>query len=295
MFKITNDFIKLDKQTMFGKYKFSMRDKMKRWIDKKIKTLNSTVTITKEGESYYICGSFDVDYKQLQTRVMNSVSLDPGVRTFMTLYSSDGLVGKIGDGIIDKLSVIGKKIDRMTSIITKKEENSKTRRNMKRRCCGLRTKIRNIVTDLHWKTINFLCLNFRTIIMPNFETSKKVQKSAKCVRQITNVTVRNMLSLSHGKFLERLKYYAEKSNTQLIITNEEYTSKTCGKCGEIDKKLGGKKMYICEKCGYKSDRDINGARNINIKLLSSYKGLDSSPQDVILLKSHKKSEAIYDA
>jgi putative transposase len=296
MFKITNDFIKLDKQTMFG-YDFVMRDKMKKWINKKIKNLNSKVTIKKEGEAYYICGNFDVDYKIPQTRVMNSVSIDPGVRTFLTLYSSDGLVGKIGDGTIEKLSSIGEKIDKMTSIISKKERTSKTRRNMKKRCGVLRTKIHNIVMDLHWKAINFLCLNFRTIIIPNFETSKKVRKTVKCVRKITNDTVRNMLSLSHGKFLERLEYYAVKSDTQLIITDEEYTSKTCGKCGKLDKNLGGKKMYACDKCGYKCDRDINGARNINIKLLASCenKGLDSSPKNVISMKSHKKSGADYDA
>jgi transposase len=81
-----------------------------------------------------------------------------------------------------------------------------------------------------------------------------------------------MLLLKHGKFLERLKTYSEKLDNQLIITSEDYTSKTCGRCGNIDKKLGSKEIYTCEKCNYKEDRDLNGARNILLKLISRISG-----------------------
>ena len=51
-----------------------------------------------------------------------------------------------------------------------------------------------------------------------------------------------------------------------------FTSKTCGICGNIWSKLGGKKVYSCEKCGLVCDRDINGARNVMIR---SLRGLDT--------------------
>ena len=43
---------------------------------------------------------------------------------------------------------------------------------MNRRLSLLRTKIKNKIRDLHWKTANFLCKNFETIIIPEFETQK---------------------------------------------------------------------------------------------------------------------------
>jgi len=279
IFKITNTFINLNKKKMFSTYKFSLRTKMNKWVKKRIDKLNDTITIQKEGDKYYFCATFDVDYEIPKIRPFNCVSLDPGVRTFLTLYSSDGVIGKLGDNIVDGLTQKGEKVDKLQSLIKKGNFTSKTKRKMKLRCSLLRTKIRNIVTDLHWKSINFLCLNFRTIIIPNFDVTSKVKKLPERARKINNKTVRQMLTLSHGKFLERLHYYGNKSETEIIESTEEYTSKTCGKCGKIDEKLGSKKNYKCKNCGYYCDRDINGARNI--KLLALGRGLDPNPKKVV--------------
>jgi len=54
--------------------------------------------------------------------------------------------------------------------------------------------------------------------------------------------------------------------------NESYTSKTCGRCGNINKELGSSKSYKCSKCHLEIDRDVNGARNIYLKNI----GLDES-------------------
>jgi putative transposase len=49
---------------------------------------------------------------------------------------------------------------------------------------------------------------------------------------------------------------------ELVIQDERYTSKTCGLCYNIKRNLGAAKRYLCNKCGYDVDRDVNGARNI---------------------------------
>ena len=55
-----------------------------------------------------------------------------------------------------------------------------------------------------------------------------------------------------------------------MICTEEFTSKTCGRCGEQND-IGSKEIYHCEKCKYYGDRDINGARNIMIKCMKEMK------------------------
>ncbi|CAG8820724.1 12399_t:CDS:1, partial [Gigaspora margarita] len=45
----------------------------------------------------------------------------------------------------------------------------------------------------------------------------------------------------------------------------EYTSKTCGFCGYVYRKLGGSKIFHCPECKTELDRDINGARNILLR------------------------------
>ena len=51
-----------------------------------------------------------------------------------------------------------------------------------------------------------------------------------------------------------------------MIVTEEYTSKTCTRCGGISDKYNRRRKE-CEYCKYKIDRDINGSRNILIKNL----------------------------
>ena len=82
----------------------------------------------------------------------------------------------------------------------------------------MRTKIKNIVNDLHWKSAHFLCANFETIIIPKFETKNMTQKVN---RNIKSKAVRNMLSLSHYKFQQRLKFKCNQYNRNLIICSED--------------------------------------------------------------------------
>ena len=52
---------------------------------------------------------------------LDIASLDPGVRTFQTMYSPNGMIGKFGDDICNKkLIPIAKKIDKLNSLMTKK-------------------------------------------------------------------------------------------------------------------------------------------------------------------------------
>ena len=73
------------------------------------------------------------------------------------------------------------------------------------------------------------------------------------------------MNLSHGFFIERLKFKISQSNNKLIIANESYTSKMCGNCWVLNNELGSAKIFKCTNCGVEIDRDVNGARNILIK------------------------------
>ena len=222
----------------------------------------------KEGTRYYIIFSKKrvTDYKEAN---YNSVSLDPGVRTFQTYYSPEGLCGKIGDNIQTTINKMSLKLDMLKSLITK-ETNKRTRYNMRKRCSILITKVKNIVRDLHWQSCSFLVKNFQNIVIPHFESKSMSNRKN---RKINKTTTRNMLGLSHYKFLQKLEFKCKEYQRNLIITSEEYTSKTCGNCGLINQKPGGSKTFNCNKCNVTIDRDINGARNILIKYLT---GLDTT-------------------
>ncbi|VBB18971.1 putative transposase [Yasminevirus sp. GU-2018] len=242
-----------------------VRSKMKRWLTNNIKSIESDCKIIKyRGEQYYLLLSI-VKSSPVTKIPFDAVSLDPGVRTFQTFYSPNGLTGKIGEDFAHKsIMKTAIKIDKLDSGADT-TNNWRTRRNIRARQALLRTKIKNVVTDLHWKTVNFLCNNFKTIITSHFETKNMTAKEGRC---INNKSVRMMLGLSHYAFKQKLLERAKQKGNHVMIVDESYTSKTCGRCGEIKEDLKGDKMFKCDKCGLKIDRDTNGARNIMIRTLT---------------------------
>lgn len=182
----------------------------------------------------------------------NVCALDPGIRTFQTLYSPSGLTCKIGDDN----QIIKKNIDKIEKVKELKDKNW-----YKKYVSRLREKLKNRINDLHWKTASFLCKNFNTILVGNMSTKGVVSNKL----NLHSSTKRMTYALSHFLFKEKLKSKALEYNCIYKEVDESYTSKTCGGCGELNENLGSSKIFNCNLCFYKMDRDIHGARNIYIK------------------------------
>ena len=130
---------------------------------------------------------------------------------------------------------------------------------MKKAQARMRWKIKDLIDELHHKTALFFVRNFDMILIPKFETS---QMSRRLTRKIRAKSVRSMLTFSHFKFQEFLKFKAWEHNKTVLNVNEAYTSKTCSWNGKI-KNIGGAK-YIRDE-NVVVDRDYNGARGIFIR------------------------------
>ena len=74
-----------------------------------------------------------------------------------------------------------------------------------------------------------------------------------------------MLTWAHYRFRQSLFARTKRTGTVVQLVDEAYTSKTCGKCGNVHNGLGGAKTFHCPLCNHKVDRDANGARNILLR------------------------------
>ena len=220
-----------------------------------------TLTIVREKNRYYMCFPLTRTIKNISTKY-KSVSLDPGVKTFQSFYSEEGVVGKLGDNTYKHIKSIYEKEDNLKSKLDTKNMKKKTRYNIRKRCFLLRTKVKNTVKDLHIKCCSWLTSNFKYIFLPEFNVKNMIKKKN---RNIGKQTVRSMLSLSHFSFKQRLLFMAKSRGCKVDICNEAYTSKTCGCCGVLNCSLGGNRMFTCKNCNSVIDRDYNGARNIYLK------------------------------
>lgn len=189
------------------------------------------------------------------------VAIDPGVRTFATYFSTEGYFGKLGKGSFEKILRLNLKIDKLISKMSK-ETNKHKKSNLKRSIFKVRFKIRNLIDELHFKTIKFLTSRFKVIIFPPFNVSKMINKSK---RKLNKKVVRSMNSFRFYEFKERLKLKCKENGVTFIESSEAFTSRTNSFTGELIKNLGSKEKF--EFDNILVDRDINGARNILIRAL----------------------------
>jgi putative transposase len=183
----------------------------------------------------------------------NVCALDPGMRTFQTVYTPQENCFKICTEKTNK---------QIYSIIERIENPNKENPNYKKYLNRLREKLKNKISDLHWKTCNFLCKNFDIICVGNMSTKSIISNTL----NIAKVTKKYCITLSHFLFKKRLQEKCIQYECSYREIDESYTSKTCGGCGNLDDDLGNKRTYNCS-CSFNCDRDVNGARNILIKYL----------------------------
>lgn len=191
------------------------------------------------------------------------IALDPGVRTFLTGFDGSKFL-EFGCGDMSRITRLCQHLDNLMSraAICK---NRRQRQKMYKAAGRMRTKIQDLVNETHKQTACYLTQNYRIIFLPTFETSQMVQI---VLRKIRSKTARAMLTWAHYRFKLFLKQAAIRRGCTVVDVTEEYTSKTCVRCGHVHAKLGGSKKFKCPSCGHELPRDFNGAFGIMLKALS---------------------------
>lgn len=212
-----------------------------------------------------------------------AMATDPGVRTFHTTYDSQKNCTEYNMKCSQSIMRRTQRARHLQLLITTHEqhklqswfdaregkavENAKFWRNRlqrhKKELGLLRMRISNIKRDAHWKLARLWCSKYSDMIVPKFNVMQMINKST---RNISTNIVEEMLYLSHCTFRHRLKSKAEELGARVHELGEHFTTKTCGKCGNI-REMGRLTNYTCviNNCGYSAGRDHNAAFNIFIK------------------------------
>ena len=200
------------------------------------------------------------------------VALDPGVRTFLTFYSPDNDVGAYASGALGFAQVFREleKCDAKVSALANRELSHRARADLHKSKHRSIERVRHLVDEVHKKVANDLCAHYDTILLPVFESQNMVQKPKgqhEKRRTIRSRTARALLGWKHYQFRTYLASKVVMRGKELAVVTEEYTTQCCGRCGNLNKKVGGAKVYKCAECGFQCGRDENAARNIFLKYL----------------------------
>jgi putative transposase len=145
-----------------------------------------------------------------------AISLDPGIRTFLTGISEDEVI-KIGNNMGEKIKKLLKRKDNI------KENENIPKRKKKKNELRINRKISYLVEEMHWKTINYLTRKYKTILIGDMSVKSIISKSG----VLSSMTKRIASAMSLYRFRERLKYKCVVRNHEYRMVNERYTSKCC--------------------------------------------------------------------
>lgn len=150
------------------------------------------------------------------------------------------------------------------------EPNKRRKQRMNQAKLRIFRRITCLARDLHIKAANFLCSNYSQILIPALPVAQMVRRGR---RNLRAASARALLQLAHYSFRQRLLFKSQEYGTQVRIVAENHTTTTCGRCGHLNPGIhqqGRNRQFVCPQvgCGYRCDRDINGARNILIKFIA---------------------------
>src|SRR6056300_1424873 len=154
------------------------------------------------------------------------IALDPGVRKFLTGYDTNKVLEFCAHEF-DYLKKYLFAIDRLVSKISQCKKKKK-KRLLNRAKYRLIKKVKNLRIDCHGKICKFLTNFYDVIYLPKFNVQGMLTN-------LNSKVARNMATMSHFSFRERLKHKCQVTGTQLVICNESYTSQTCTRCGNLEK------------------------------------------------------------
>jgi putative transposase len=206
--------------------------------------------------AWYILYVYKSKLAKLPEAKNQIISLDPGVRTFLTGYSPSGILKEYDKKSQDNIKKLHKKIDKYKDA----RKILYYKRNINKKLHKLERKLNNIVDNMHNQIVADLVNNFNNILLPSYNTSAMLKGNLpSCVK-------REMQIMASYRFKTKLENKCKIIGRNLVIVDERYTTKTCGVCGVLND-VGTQKEFHCIGCKYHHNRDINAARNIMLKRL----------------------------
>tara|TARA_R110002020_G_scaffold28797_12_gene91416 strand:- start:1589 stop:2989 length:1401 start_codon:yes stop_codon:yes gene_type:complete len=245
---------------------------------------NGLVTLSKEADFYYL--SFTTSEKKvvanpvkkkrigLDRNTKNVVALDDFYRGKPNVFclATNKKGGYINEKLNQSIRRAQKDLSRKYNPKKKRNEQSRNYNKCQLRLQRLHHKQSNTRKDRNNFITTQLARKYDHIIIEDLQL-KNMTATAKGTLETPGKNVaakaglnKSLLNAGLGQIREQLKWKLDYRGKKLDTVDPRNTSRTCPKCGCIDKKnRPTQALFKCIKCGYNSHADFNAAGNINMK------------------------------
>ena len=207
-----------------------------------------TVTTKRDAANrLWICFSVVEDIK-IEDEISTSKigGFDFGLRTFLTDHT-----GKP----IKNPEFFKQDLPRMRHIqkrVSKRVKHSKNQEKGKKHLARRHIRIADKRRNFHYQLAHELCEQYDILVFENLN-----------IRAMKKLWGRKVSDLGFSKFLEIVKWVAEKRGKQVVqIDRWARTTGICSCCGHKQDMELHERLFCCENCGLVLDRDHNAAINI---------------------------------
>ncbi|UOW67895.1 RNA-guided endonuclease InsQ/TnpB family protein [Paraclostridium bifermentans] len=248
-----------------GKVNLEKIGKVKYKTNYNIPNLNKYVNprCSFDGKYWYLSFGFEHDENQVELNDI-SVGIDLGIKDLATVNHINSPIKNINKSY--KVRKLKKKLKRLQRQVSRKYEENK---------CGNKFVKTNNIIKLE-KQIKLLYRKLSNIRKNHIhQATNKIIKLYPYKVVMEDLNVSGMMKNKHlskaiaeqcfYEFIRQMKYKCEFNKIEFIQADRFFpSSKKCSCCGEIKQNLKLKdRVYKCDKCGFKLDRDKNASINLS--------------------------------
>ena len=215
-----------------------------------------SATISKDANKYFVSILVEVPFTKPTINPTSVVGLDLGIKDF--------IVTSYGEKLKKGVKVNEKRLKGLQKGLARCKSGSKNRYKLKLKIQRLYLKIRNARKHMIYKLANKILKESDIVAVETLDV-KSMYKVHSIAKHLNKVPI--------GDFLSVLKYKADWLGKKVISINKYYpSSQVCNKCeykNEEVKDLSVRK-WICPRCGFEHDRDVNASVNVMFEGLKIY-------------------------
>lgn len=246
-------------------------------LHREVKGKIKQVTIKKSNEKWYAYVITDAVIKRKCGKKI--LGIDLGNNNF--LVDNEGVKVKHPKTLENNLQILKLKNKKLS----KKRKGSKNRKKARLNLSKLHEKITNTRNDFLHKISTDLIRKSKIIILEDLNIKQMMQQRY--------FNAKNIADSSWNRFVQLVTYKADNAGCKIIRVNPKNTTKTCSNCGNIQDMPLYKRIYECQSCNLKMDRDHNAAINIKQRGLGSERAyVEINPSVSLVQGLSKKQEAI---
>ena len=207
-----------------------------------------SATVSEQAGHWYV--SVQVEEEQIVPENTGPVvGIDLGIKTLATL--SDGTVIANPRHLKRRL----KKLKRLQRVVSRRKKGGKNRKKAVRKLARLHRQITNQRHNTLHQVTTRLAKTKSVLVIEDLHVSGML-KNHRLAQAIGDV--------GFAEFKRQLLYKASWYGARVLLADRwEPSSKRCSGCGWVDADLTlSDRIYHCEQCGLRLDRDLNAAINL---------------------------------